>query len=224
MDKLAVLIPCYNEELTIGQVVDDFKKALPEAVIYVYDNNSTDNTSHIAKKHGAVVRSAPIQGKGSVVRQMFREVEADTYLMVDGDDTYPAESAKELLSKLDVYDMVLGDRLSGTYFNVNDRLFHGFGNKLVRVLVNVLYRGNIPDIMTGYRAFTREFVKSSNFRSEWFEIETEMSIWSLKKHFKIGSIPIEYRDRPDGSVSKLNTFKDGVKVLRTILVMKFRRY
>lgn len=221
MDKVAVLIPCYNEVRTVGKVVDDFRVELPDAEIYVFDNNSTDDTAFIAKRHGAIVRSAPIQGKGMVVQQMFREVDADKYIMVDGDSTYPAKYVHDLLRGLNKYDMMLGDRLSGNYYEDNKRPFHGFGNKLVKTCVNLMYNGDIPDIMTGYRAFTREFVKSANLKSPGFQIETEMSIFALKKHYKIGSVTIEYKDRPDGSVSKLNTFRDGIKVLWTIVKMRF---
>lgn len=221
MDKVAILIPCYNEARTIGKVIDEFRQELPDAQIYVFNNNSTDDTAFIANRHGAIVRSVPLQGKGNVVRQMFFEVDAERYIMVDGDWTYPAKYVHDLLRGLDRYDMVLGDRLSGNYYEDNKRPFHGFGNKLVKFLVNTLYHGNITDIMTGYRAFSRNFVKNAKLKSEKFEIETEMSIFALRHHYKIGSIPIEYRDRPEGSVSKLNTFKDGIKVLFTIVKMLF---
>ena len=222
MQNIAVLVPCYNEGLTIGKVIEDFKQHLPGSTIYVYDNNSTDNTYAVASNYeGVELRKAPIQGKGAVVRQMFDEVEADVYLMVDGDATYPAEFAKSLINGInDGYDMMLGDRLSSNYFEDNKRPFHGFGNWLVRFLVNKLYHGDIVDIMTGYRAFTRDFVKSINIVSNGFEIETEMSIFALKNNYKVGSIPIDYKDRPDGSVSKLSTFSDGRKVLKTIFKMR----
>lgn len=223
MDKIAVLIPCYNESLTIGKVIDDFKRVLPDSRIYVYDNNSTDDTWLVADNRDVIVRDAPIQGKGAVVRLMFSEVDAETYLIVDGDDTYPAEMAKELLDKLFEADMVLGDRLSGNYFNNNKRPFHGFGNKLVRWLVNVLYHGNISDVMTGYRAFSRKFVKDITLTSVGFEIETEMSIEALKHGYKIASIPICYKDRPRGSISKLRTYRDGIRVLWTIIRLKFKK-
>lgn len=218
-DKVAVLIPCYNEAVTIGKVVDDFKRVLPDADIYVYDNNSKDETAAIAKEHGAIVRMEPRQGKGNVVRQMFREIDADYYIMVDGDDTYPADAAPELLKPLmdDVADMTVGDRLSnGTYGEENDRAFHGFGNNLVRWLIKVIYGYAFEDVMTGYRAFNRIFVKTMPVLSEGFQIETELSIHAVDKRFRIQDVPIEYRDRPEGSYSKLSTFGDGAKVLRAI--------
>lgn len=218
MSKIAVLIPCYNESQTIAKVINDYKMALPEADIYVYDNNSTDRTAEIAKTSGAIVRCEHKQGKGNVIRTMFREIEADCYLMIDGDDTYPAENAREMCNKVlvDGYDMVIGDRLSSTYFTENKRRFHNTGNVLVRKLVNSFWGGNITDIMTGYRAFSRIFVKSFPVLSKGFEIETEMTIHSLDKNLTLTSIPVGYRNRPDGSVSKVNTFSDGFKVLRTI--------
>ncbi|MBQ9765774.1 MAG: glycosyltransferase [Lachnospiraceae bacterium] len=225
MDKIAVLIPCYNESTTVEKVVSDFAKALPEATIYVYDNNSTDGTAEIAAKAGAIVRYEYRQGKGNVIRTMFREIEAECYIMADGDDTYPAEFAKEMadLVLMGKADMVIGDRLSATYFTENKRAFHNFGNKLVRKLINTLFKGNIRDIMTGYRAFSYEFVKSFPILSNGFEIETEMSIHALDKRFKLCEIPVTYRDRPEGSVSKLNTYKDGMKVLKTIVTL-FKDY
>ena len=216
--EIAVLIPCYNESKTIEKVVKDYKKALPEATIYVYDNNSTDGTDEIARKAGAEVRYEHRQGKGNVIRTMFREIDADCYLMIDGDDTYPAESARKMCDEVlenDV-DMVIGDRLSSTYFEENKRPFHNFGNKLVRGLINTLFKSNVRDIMTGYRAFSYDFVKTFPVLSKGFEIETEMTIHALDKNFQLKEIPIEYRDRPKGSVSKLNTYSDGFKVLRTI--------
>jgi glycosyltransferase involved in cell wall biosynthesis len=224
--KIAVLIPCYNEEITIGKVVDDFKRVLPEASIYVYDNNSKDKTSEIATAHGAIVRKELRQGKGYVVRAMFRDIEADYYIMTDGDDTYPAEFAKSLLEPLvkGEANMTIGDRLSnGTYYNENKRAFHDFGNNLVRWLINKLFRSNIRDIMTGYRGMDREYVKSMPVMSKKFEIETEMTIHALDKRFVIKEIPIDYRDRPEGSESKLNTFSDGYQVLKTI-IMLFKDY
>ncbi len=216
--KIAVLIPCYNESKTIEKVVKDYKKALPEADIYVYDNNSSDNTDKIAKKAGAIVRYEHRQGKGNVIRTMFKEIDADCYLMIDGDDTYPSENAREMVNYVleDKVDMVIGDRLSSTYFNENKRPFHNFGNKLVRGLINTLFKSNVRDIMTGYRAFSYDFVKSFPVLSKGFEIETEMTIHSLDKNFSLKEIPVEYRDRPAGSESKLNTFSDGFKVLKTI--------
>ena len=218
MDKIAVLIPCYNEAATIDKVVRDFRAALPEAVVYVYDNNSTDGTGDIARAAGAVVRRERRQGKGNVIRTMFRDVEARCYLMVDGDDTYPAEQARQLTDAvlLEGADMVVGDRLSSTYFTQNKRPFHNAGNVLVRRLVNQFFRGNIVDIMTGYRAFSRLFVKSFPVLSKGFEIETEMSIHALDKNLRLVSVPVDYRDRPAGSQSKLNTYSDGAKVLMTI--------
>lgn len=218
MDKVAVLIPCYNEELTIGKVVDDFKKSLPDAVIYVYDNNSKDKTAEIAKAHGAVVRYERKQGKGNVMRSMFRDIDAECYILVDGDDTYPAEAAPELVSAVidKGGDLVIGDRLSSTYFTENKRPFHNSGNVLVKSLINNFFKSDIKDIMTGYRAFSYEFVKTFPVLSQGFEIETEMTIHALDKNFSIISIPIQYRDRPEGSESKLNTYKDGFKVIMTI--------
>ena len=225
MDKIAVLIPCYNEAKTIEKVVKDYKKVLPDAKIYVYDNNSTDKTDKIAKKAGAIIRYEYKQGKGNVIRSMFRDIDADCYLMVDGDDTYPAKNAK-VMCKLILdgkADMVIGDRLSSTYFKENKRKFHNFGNKLVRFLINKLFKNKIKDIMTGYRAFSYEFVKSFPVLSKGFEIETEMTIHAVDKNFLVSEIPVEYRDRPKGSKSKLNTYKDGLKVLKTITIL-FKEY
>ena len=218
MSKIAVLIPCYNEAKTIEKVVNDFKKELPEADIYVYDNNSTDDTAAIAKKAGAIVRHEYMQGKGNVIRRMFREIEADCYLMVDGDDTYPPTHAKAMCNLIleGKAEMVVGDRLSSTYFTENKRMFHNFGNVLVRSLVNTIFKSNVRDIMTGYRAFSRMFVKSFPIISGGFEIETEMTIHALDKKMKLENVLIDYRDRPAGSVSKLNTVSDGIKVLKTI--------
>ena len=216
--KIAVLIPCYNESLTIKKVITDYKKVLPNADIYVYDNNSSDGTDEIAKKAGAIVKYEYKQGKGNVVRAMFRDIDADCYLMIDGDDTYPAENAREMceLILMRKADMVIGDRLSSTYFVENKRPFHNFGNRLVRGTINFLFKTKVKDIMTGYRAFSKEFVKGFPVLSKGFEIETEMTIHAVDKNFKLLEMPVEYRDRPDGSVSKLNTFKDGFKVLRMI--------
>ncbi len=216
---IAVLIPCYNESKTIEKVVKDYKKALPEADIYVYDNNSTDKTDEIAKKAGAIVRYEYKQGKGNVIRTMFREIDADCYLMIDGDDTYPSENAREMCDYIlnGKADMVIGDRLSSTYFKENKRPFHNFGNRLVRGIINLLFKSKIKDIMTGYRAFSYDFVKTFPILSKGFEIETEMSIHALDKDFKLIEIPVQYRDRPSGSVSKLNTFSDGFKVIKTII-------
>lgn len=225
MDRLAVLIPCYNEEKTIEKVVTDFKTALPEAVIYVYNNNSRDRTAEIAEKAGAVVRNEYMQGKGNVIRRMFRDIDAECYLMVDGDDTYPADHAREmadLVLKKNV-DMVVGDRLSSTYFQENKRPFHNLGNSVVRKSINILFRNNIKDIMTGYRAFSYEFVKTFPVLSKGFEIETEMSIHAVDKNMYIENVVIDYRDRPEGSVSKLNTYSDGIKVLLTIMKL-YRTY
>lgn len=217
--KVVVLIPCYNEEAAIGKVVSDFKRELPDAVIYVYDNNSTDKTAQVAAEAGAVVRHEYRQGKGNVIRSMFRDLDADCYIMVDGDDTYPAESAgvlRDMVLKQGV-DMAIGDRLSSTYFTENKRPFHNLGNRLVRFLINWLFKSNVRDIMTGYRAFSRQFVKNFPVLSRQFEVETEMTIHALSRNFLIREVPIEYRDRAEGSVSKLNTFRDGYKVLLTIL-------
>ena len=217
--KIAVLIPCYNEELTVAKTVRDFKTVLPEAVIYVYDNNSTDKTAELAKEAGAVVRKETHQGKGNVVRTMFREIDADAYVLVDGDDTYPAEEVQKLLEPVleGNADMVIGDRLSnGTYYSENKRAFHEFGNNLVRDLINRLFHGSIKDIMTGYRVFSRRFVKCMPVRSEGFQIETEMTVFSLIMRLNVVELPITYRDRPEGSFSKLNTYKDGWKVLATL--------
>jgi glycosyltransferase involved in cell wall biosynthesis len=224
--KVAILVPCYNEALTIKKVIEDFKRVMPEADIYVYDNNSKDETSKIANESGAIVVKETRQGKGNVVRSMFRDIEADYYIMVDGDDTYPAEFAKELLKPviLGEADMTIGDRLSnGTYRSENKRAFHNFGNNLVKGLIGKLFKNDINDIMTGYRAFNRYFVKTIPILSGGFEIETEMSIHALDKKFLLKEIPIDYRDRPDGSSSKLNTYKDGIKVLKTIVSL-FKDY
>lgn len=223
--KIAILIPCYNESATIEKVVKDYKKALPDADIYVYDNNSVDNTDEIAKKAGAIVKYEYRQGKGNVIRSMFRDIDADCYLMIDGDDTYPAENAKEMCDLVleGKADMVIGDRLSSTYFQENKRPFHNFGNVLVRTLINKLFKNNIKDIMTGYRAFSYDFVKGFPVLSKGFEIETEMTIHAVDKNFKLIEIPVDYRDRPAGSVSKLNTVSDGVKVLKTIATL-FKEY
>ena len=216
--KIAILIPCYNEAKTIEKVIKDYKKALPGADIYVYDNNSKDGTDEIARSTGAIVRYEYRQGKGNVIRSMFRDIDADCYLMIDGDDTYPAENAKEMCSYIleGRADMVIGDRLSSTYFKENKRHFHNFGNRIVRFLINKLFHNNIKDIMTGYRAFSYEFAKGYPVLSKGFEIETEMTIHAVDKNFKLIEIPVMYRDRPEGSVSKLNTYKDGMKVLKTI--------
>ena len=217
-NKIAVLIPCYNESKTIKKVVSDYKKVLPEADIYVYDNNSSDGTDKIASESGAIVRYERKQGKGNVIRSMFQDIEADCYIMVDGDDTYPAENAREMCDLVlnDGIDMVIGDRLSSTYFQENKRPFHNMGNKLVRNLIEIMFKTNIKDIMTGYRAFSYKFVKTFPVLSKGFEIETEMSIHAVDKNFTLKEIPVMYRDRPEGSVSKLNTYKDGLKVLKTI--------
>lgn len=225
MDKIAVLIPCYNESVTIEKVIKDWKKELPEAVIYVYDNNSSDNTDEIARKAGAIVRYEYRQGKGNVIRRMFREIDAEAYIMVDGDDTYPAEFGRkmaDMVIKRHV-DMVVGDRLSSTYFEENKRPFHNFGNSLVRRSINALFKSDIKDIMTGYRAFSYQFVKSFPVLSKGFEIETEMSIHALDKNMYVDNLIIDYRDRPNGSESKLNTYSDGIKVLKTIVKL-FRNY
>ena len=223
--KIAVLIPCYNESKTIEKVVKDYKKALPEADIYVYDNNSKDHTDEIAKKAGAIVKYEYRQGKGNVIRSMFRDIDADCYLMIDGDDTYPAENAREMCDLVlnGRADMVIGDRLSSTYFTENKRPFHNFGNRIVRLLINKLFNNHIKDIMTGYRAFSYDFVKGFPVLSKGFEIETEMTIHAVDKNYKLVEIPVTYRDRPEGSVSKLNTYSDGMKVLKTIAVL-FKEY
>ena len=223
--KIAVLIPCYNEGKTIEKVVKDYKKALPEADIYVYDNNSTDDTAKIAENAGAIVKHEYRQGKGNVIRSMFRQIDADCYIMVDGDDTYPAENAREMCNLVldKKADMVVGDRLSSTYFTENKRPFHNFGNRIVRFLINKLFKNNIKDIMTGYRAFSKEFVKTYPVLSKGFEIETEMTIHAVDKNFLIKEVPVAYRDRPVGSVSKLNTYRDGFKVLKMIATL-FKEY
>lgn len=225
MDKIAVLIPCYNEEKTIAKVVKDAKEAIPEAVIYVYDNNSTDKTIELAKEAGAVIRYEHQQGKGNVIRRMFREIEAHCYIMIDGDDTYPLKYANEMVEKVleGQADMVIGDRLSSTYFTENKRPFHNFGNSLVRASINHLFKSNIKDIMTGYRAFSYGFVKTFPVLSKGFEIETEMTIHAVFNNMSIANVIIEYRDRPEGSVSKLSTYSDGIKVLGTI-VRLFKDY
>lgn len=225
MDKIAVLIPCYNEEKTVEKVVKDAKAALPEATIYVYDNNSSDRTVELAEAAGAVVRHEYMQGKGNVIRRMFREIDAECYIMVDGDDTYPMEYAPEMVQKVLSHnaDMVVGDRLSTTYFTENKRPFHNFGNSIVRKSINTLFKSDIKDIMTGYRAFSYSFVKTFPVMSKGFEIETEMTIHAVNNNMQVENVLIEYRDRPEGSVSKLNTYSDGIKVLFTIARL-FREY
>lgn len=218
--SVAVLLPCFNEEVTIGKVVRDFKAALPDATVYVYDNNSTDRTAEIAAAEGAIVRREPRQGKGNVIRAMFEDIDADVYVMADGDDTYPADAAPAMVSKvLDGYDMVIGDRLSSTYFQENKRPFHNFGNRLVRGSINGLFNAHVTDIVTGYRAFSFTFVKTYPVLSRGFEVETEMTIHSLNNNLRLYEMPIQYRDRPAGSVSKLDTVGDGIKVMSTIFRM-----
>lgn len=223
--KIAVLIPCYNESKTIAKVVGDFKKQLPEANIYVYDNNSTDNTADIARQAGAIVRYEQRQGKGNVIRRMLADIKADCYLLVDGDDTYPSDNAKEMCDIVlnEHYDMVIGDRLSSTYFQENKRPFHDYGNRFVRYAINQIFHSDIKDIMTGYRALSRHLVMSVPLLSEGFEIETELTINVLDNQLRIKQIPVEYRDRPIGSTSKLSTFKDGIKIIATIFRL-FRDY
>ena len=225
MDKIAVLIPCYNEAKTIEKVVRDFRKSIPDSVIYVYDNNSTDGTAELAEAEGAVVKREYMQGKGNVIRRMFREIDAECYIMTDGDDTYPAEFAPDMVKGILEHhaDMVVGDRLSSTYFSENKRPFHNVGNSFVRSSINHLFKSDIKDIMTGYRAFSFEFVKTFPVLSKGFEIETEMTIHAADKNMFVENVIVDYRDRPDGSVSKLNTFSDGFKVIRTILRL-FRTY
>ena len=225
MSKIAILIPCYNEASTVGEVVGAFKRQLPEADIYVYDNNSNDETAKIASEAGAIVRYEYCQGKGNVVRRMFREIDADCYVMVDGDFTYPAEPVNEMIDLVlkGKADMVIGDRLSSTYFKENKRLFHNSGNKFVRWLINRLWKTNIKDIMTGYRAFSKTYVKLFPVMSGNFEIETEMTLHALDKRFRIQEIAIDYRDRPEGSISKLNTFTDGFYIVKLIFVL-FKEY
>lgn len=225
MDKIAVLIPCYNESVTIKKVINDFQKVLPEATIYVYDNNSTDETAAIAEAEGAVVRHEYRQGKGNVIRRMFRDIDAQCYIMTDGDDTYPAEFAREMCDKVleRNVDMVVGDRLSSTYFEENKRPFHNLGNSLVRASINTIFKSDIKDIMTGYRAFSYNFVKTFPVLSKGFEIETEMTIHTVDKNMFCENVVIEYRDRPEGSESKLNTYSDGFKVLMTIVKL-FKDY
>ena len=225
MDKIAVLIPCYNEEKTIGKVVRDAKAALPEATIYVYDNNSTDRTVEIAREAGAVIKHEYMQGKGNVIRRMFREIDAESYIMVDGDDTYPMEFAGEMVDKVLNHnaDMVVGDRLSSTYFTENKRPFHNFGNSIVRGSINQLFGCDIKDIMTGFRAFSYQFVKTFPVMSKGFEIETEMTIHAVSNNMQVENVIVEYRDRPEGSESKLNTYSDGIKVIMTIIRL-YREY
>lgn len=228
MEKIAVLVPCFNESVTIEKVVRDYKRVLPEADIFVYDNNSDDGTDVIAREAGAIVKYEYKQGKGNVIRSMFFDIDADCYLMVDGDDTYSPENAREMVNYVlqGKADMVIGDRLSSTYFEENKRPFHNFGNKLVRKLINFIFNNNIKDIMTGYRAFSKRFVKSFPVLSKGFEIETEMSIHALDKNYKIIEVPIIYSDRPEGSESKLNTYSDGLKVIKTIfrLFMEYKPF
>lgn len=219
MDKIAVLIPCYNEELTIEKVVTDARKNLPDAVIYVYDNNSADRTAEIAARAGAVVRKEHLQGKGNVIRRMFREIDAKCYIMIDGDDTYPLEYAPEMARLVldEQADMVVGDRLSSTYFTENKRPFHNFGNSFVRFSINKLFKSDIKDIMTGYRAFSFSFAKTFPVLSKGFEIETEMTIHAVYNNMDVRNVIVDYRDRPEGSVSKLSTYSDGFKVIKTIV-------
>lgn len=221
MDKIAVLIPCYNEEKTIRKVIRDFKRELPDATIYVYNNNSTDNTEKIAQEEGAIVRREGKQGKGNVIRTMFREIDAKCYIMTDGDDTYPAEDARKMCDMIlnENVDMCVGDRLSSTYFKQNKRPFHNIGNVIVRKLINKIYKSDIRDVMTGYRAFSYRFVKTFPILSKGFEVETEMTIHALDKNLNIQNYIIEYRDRPNGSFSKLHTYADGAKVLKTIAIL-----
>ena len=222
MKKIAILIPCYNEEVTIAKVIADFRRQLPNALIYVYNNNSTDNTLQIAYENGAIVKNEYRQGKGNVVRSMFRDIEADIYVLVDGDDTYPAEKVHELIKPIlmETADMVVGDRISnGTYKSQNKRLFHDFGNGIVKNTINKLFKSNLKDVMSGYRAFNKRFVKNIPILSKGFEVETEMTLHALDKGFIIKEIPIEYRNRPNRSISKLNTFTDGYKVLKAIIKM-----
>ena len=225
MDKIAVLIPCYNEEKTVGKVIDDWRNELPDAAIYVYNNNSTDATAQIAEEHGAIVRNEYMQGKGNVIRRMFREIDAECYIMIDGDDTYPAKHGSEMaFLVLDKQaDMVVGDRLSSTYFEENTRPFHNLGNSLVRGGINTLFRSDIRDVMTGYRAFSYQFVKTFPVLSKGFEIETEMTIHAVDKNMHVENVIVDYRDRPEGSESKLNTYSDGFKVIRTIFRL-FKNY
>lgn len=225
MDKIAVLIPCYNEEQTIEKVVREVRAALPEAVVYVYNNNSTDRTVELAEAAGAIVRNEHRQGKGNVIRRMFREIEAECYLMIDGDDTYPLDCAREMTDKVLKHnaDMVVGDRLSSTYFTENKRPFHNFGNSLMRTGINRLFHTDIKDIMTGYRAFSYEFVKTFPVFSKGFEIETEMTIHAVNYSMQVENVVVEYRDRPEGSVSKLNTYSDGMRVIYKMLQL-YRNY
>ena len=221
MELIEVLIPCFNESKTIKKVIEDFKRELPEAIIYVYDNNSKDGTDKIAKKAGAIVRYERKQGKGNVIRSMFRDINAECYIMIDGDDTYPAEYARKMCDLVlkNGSDMVIGDRLSSTYFTENKRPFHNIGNVIVRKLINMIYKSDIRDVMTGYRAFSYQFVKTFPVLSKGFEIETEMTIHTLDKNMLVDNVVIEYRDRPEGSKSKLNTYSDGVKVIKTIITL-----
>ena len=225
MDKIAVLIPCYNEEKTVAKVVQDARNALPDARIYVYDNNSTDRTAELAREAGAIVRREYKQGKGNVIRRMFREIDAECYLMLDGDDTYPLDCAHELTDKVLLHnaDMVVGDRLSSTYFTENKRPFHNFGNNLMRTGINRLFCSNIKDVMTGYRAFSYEFVKTFPVFSKGFEIETEMTIHAVNYNLQVENVVVEYRDRSEGSVSKLNTYSDGLRVICK-MVQLYRNY
>ena len=221
MDKIAVLIPCYNEEKTIRKVIRDFRRELPDATIYVYNNNSTDDTEKIAQEEGAIVRREGKQGKGNVIRTMFREIDAKCYIITDGDDTYPAEDARKMCDMIlnENVDMCVGDRLSSTYFKQNKRPFHNIGNVIVRKLINKIYKSDIRDVMTGYRAFSYRFVKTFPILSKGFEVETEMTIHALDKNLNIQNYIIEYRDRPNGSFSKLHTYADGAKVLKTIAIL-----
>ncbi len=225
MPKIAVLLPCYNESLTIEKVVKDFRAQLPDADIWVYDNNSTDGSGDLARAAGAKVRHVRQQGKGHVVRRMFQEVEADVYVMVDADDTYPADEVQKLIQPIvdGEADMVNGDRLSSTYMTENKRPGHNFGNTLVCTLIRVLWGQRVHDVMTGYRAFSRLFVKSCPVLANGFEIETEMTLHTIDKRMSLVEVPVQYRDRPAGSYSKLNTVSDGFRVLFTIFNL-FRFY
>lgn len=221
--QVAVLIPCYNEEMTVKKVITDWKQALPEATIYVYDNNSDDRTAEIALKTGATVGYEPEKGKGNVIRRMFKEIQADCYILTDGDDTYPADRASDLLREIqEGADMVIGDRLSTTYYEENKKKIHAFGNRLVQSLINWLFHADIPDVMTGCRALNREFIKRFQPQSHGFEIETEMTVFALQSKMTIRSVPIQYRDRPEGSKSKIHAIKDGVRILHTIWKMYWR--
>lgn len=215
--RVVVLIPCFNEAITIAKVVTDVRRVLPSAQVIVCDNNSTDSTAQIASDAGARVVNEPRQGKGNVLRSLFRNVDADCYIIIDGDDTYPVDPLPQMADMVlnGGVDMVIGDRISSSYLKVNRRRYHNSGNLLVRFLINKMFKSSVPDILSGMRAFSPLFVKNFPILSKGFEIETEMTIYALDNNFVVRSIPVAYNNRPEGSTSKLNTYSDGFKVIKT---------